>query len=70
MRKESYVVAMPYPFHSKLPDILEEEDGNIMYFNNKKEAINFIQNLYDERNLNMKALIDDTIDIMRVQWRQ
>ena len=67
MIKEMYVIAMPYPFHSKLPDILEEEDGEIMYFNNKKEAVNFIQNLYDEKNINMKALIDDTIDIMRVQ---
>ena len=25
MRKEMYVIAMPYPFNTKLPDILEED---------------------------------------------
>jgi len=38
MRKEMYVIAMPYPFNSKLPDILEEEDGEVMYFKNRVEA--------------------------------
>ena len=27
MIKETYVIAMPYPKHDKLPDILEEDDG-------------------------------------------
>jgi hypothetical protein len=67
MRKEMYVIAMPYPFNTKLPDILEEDDGTIMYFKNKGEAKSFLQNLYDERQIHMKALIDDNIDIMRVQ---
>ena len=67
MRKETYVIAMPYPKHERLPDILEEEDGTVIYFNNKEEAKRFLQNLYDERQLHMKVLIDDTIDIMRVQ---
>jgi len=62
-----YVIAMPYPFNSKLPDILEEDDGTVMYFNNKAEAKSFLQNLYDERQLHIKALVDDNIDIMRVQ---
>jgi hypothetical protein len=58
---------MPYPKHDKLPDILEEDDGTVMYFNNKAEAKSFLQNLYDERQIHMQALIDDNIDIMRVQ---
>jgi len=69
MRKQMYVIAMPYPFNTKLPDILEEDDGTVMYFKNKVEAKSFLQNLYDERQLHMKALIDDNIDIMRVQWQ-
>jgi len=67
MRKQMYVIAMPYPLNNKLPDILEEDDGTIMYFKNKGEAKSFLQNLYDERQIHMKALIDDNIDIMRVQ---
>ena len=67
MRKEMYVIAMPYPFNTNLPDILEEDDGTIMYFKNKGEAKSFLQNLYDERQIHMQALIDDNIDIMRVQ---
>ncbi len=62
-----YVIAMPYPFNTKLPDILEEDDGRVMYFKNKVEAKSFLQNLYDERQIHMRALIDDNIDIMRVQ---
>ena len=69
MIKETYVIAMPYPKHDKLPDILEEDDGTVMYFNNKAEAKSFLQNLYDERQLHIKALVDDNIDIMRVQWQ-
>tara|TARA_R100000544_G_C2202317_1_gene47394 strand:- start:343 stop:558 length:216 start_codon:yes stop_codon:yes gene_type:complete len=67
MIKETYVIAMPYPFNTKLPDILEEEDGTVMYFNNRAEAKSFLQNLYDERHIHMRALIDDNINIMRVQ---
>ena len=35
MEKDMYVIAMPYSFNSKLPDILEEEDGEVMYFKNR-----------------------------------
>ena len=69
MRKDMYVIAMPYPNDIQLPDILEEDSGKVMYFKNKVEAKSFLQNLYDERQLHMKALIDDNIDIMRVQWQ-
>ena len=58
---------MPYPKHDKLFDILEEDDGTVMYFKKKVEAKSFLQNLYDERQIHMKALVDDNIDIMRVQ---
>ena len=67
MRKDMYVIAMPYPLNTKLPDILEEEDGTVMYFKNKVEAKSFLQNLYDEKQLHIQALVDDNIDIMRVQ---
>jgi len=67
MEKDMYVIAMPYPFNSELPDILEEESGEVMYFKNRVEAKSFLQNLYDERHLHMKALVDDNIEIMRVQ---
>ena len=62
-----FVIAMPYPKHKELPDILEEDDGKVMYFKRKKDAITFLQNLYDERNMHIQALIDDNIEIMRVQ---
>jgi hypothetical protein len=39
----------------------------VMYFKNKKDAKDFLQNLYDERNMHIQALIDDNIEIMRVQ---
>jgi hypothetical protein len=67
MRKQMYVIAMPYPLNNKLPDILEEDDGTVMYFKNKVEAKSFLQNLYDEKQLHIQALVDDNIDIMRVQ---
>ena len=67
IRKDMYVIAMPYPLNTKLPDILEEEDGTVMYFKNKVEAKSFLQNLYDEKQLHIQALVDDNIDIMRVQ---
>ena len=67
MRKDMYVLALPYPNNIELPDILEEEDGKVMYFKRKKDAITFLQNLYDERNMHIQALIDDNIEIMRVQ---
>jgi len=38
-----------------------------MYFKNKNDAKKFLQNLYDERNIHIQALIDDNIEIMRVQ---
>lgn len=67
MRKNMYVIAMPYPNNTKLPDILEEDDGKIMYFKNKKEATSFLQDLYDERNFELKALVDDNVELMGVQ---
>ena len=36
-------------------------------FKNKIDAKKFLQNLYDERNIHIQALIDDNIQIMRVQ---
>tara|TARA_R100000234_G_C4846828_1_gene113458 strand:+ start:107 stop:328 length:222 start_codon:yes stop_codon:yes gene_type:complete len=67
MENNMYVISMPYPNHIDLPDILEEDDGKVMYFKNKKDAKEFLQNLYDERNMHIQALIDDNIEIMRVQ---
>ena len=67
MRKDMYVIAMPYPNEIQLPDILEENNGEVMYFKNKKDAKDFLQNLYDEKNMHIQALIDDNIEIMRVQ---
>ena len=67
MRKDMYVLALPYPNNIELPDILEEEDGKVMYFKNQTDARNFLQNLYDERNINMEAFVYDTIEIMMVQ---
>jgi len=68
VKKQMFVIAMPYPKHKELPDILEEDDGKVMYFRREKDAVNFLQNLYDERNMHIQALIDDNIEIMRVQW--
>ncbi len=67
VKKQMFVIAMPYPKNKKLPDILEEDDGKVMYFRREKDAVNFLQNLYDERNMHIQALIDDNIEIMRVQ---
>jgi len=58
---------MPYPNQVELPDILEEDDGKVMYFKNKTDAKKFLQNLYDERNIGLQAFVDDTIEIMSVQ---
>tara|TARA_R100000781_G_scaffold113242_1_gene81378 strand:+ start:758 stop:979 length:222 start_codon:yes stop_codon:yes gene_type:complete len=66
-KNNMYVIAMPYPNSIKLPDILEKDNGKVMYFKNQTDARNFLQNLYDERNINMEAFVDDTIEIMRVQ---
>tara|TARA_R100001198_G_scaffold9428_1_gene4167 strand:- start:450 stop:671 length:222 start_codon:yes stop_codon:yes gene_type:complete len=67
MEKNMYVISMPYPNNIKLPDILEEEDGQVMYFKTEKEARLFLQDLYDERGFRMEALIDDMVQLMRVQ---
>ena len=66
-KNNMYVIAMPYPNQIELPDILEEDDGKVMYFKNKTDAKKFLQNLYDERNIGLQAFIDDTIEIMSVQ---
>ena len=67
MENNMYVISMPYPNNVKLPDILEEEDGQVMYFKTEKEARLFLQDLYDERGSRMEALIDDMVQLMRVQ---
>ena len=67
MRKDMYVLALPYPNNIELPDILEEEDGKVMYFKNKREAKVFMQELYDERGILLKPFIDDWVQIMTVQ---
>ena len=67
MENNMYVVAMPYPNHIDLPDILEEDNGKVMYFKTEKEARLFLQDLYDERGFIMEALIDDMVQLMRVQ---
>jgi hypothetical protein len=67
MENNMYVISMPYPNHIKLPDILEEDDGQVMYFKTEKEARLFLQDLYDERGFRMEALIDDMVQLMRVQ---
>ena len=54
MRKDMYVLALPYPNNIELPDILEEENGKVMYFKNKQEAKVFMQELYDERGIILK----------------
>ena len=68
MRKDMYVLALPYPNNIELPDILEEEDGKVMYFKNKREAKVFMQELYDERGIILKPFVDDWVQIMTVQW--
>jgi hypothetical protein len=67
MRKDMYVLALPYPNNIELPDILEEEDGKVMYFKNKREAKVFMQELYDERGIILKPFVDDWVQIMAVQ---
>ena len=67
MRKDMYVLALPYPNNIELPDILEEEDGIVMYFKNKREAKVFMQELYDERGIILKPFVDDWVQIMTVQ---
>ena len=62
-----YVLALPYPNNIELPDILEEEDGKVMYFKNKGEAKVFMQELYDERGIILKPFVDDWVQIMAVQ---
>ena len=64
MRKDMYVLALPYPNNIELPDILEEEDGKVMYFKNKQEAKVFMQELYDERGIILKPFVDDWVQIM------
>ena len=67
MRKDMYVLALPYPNNIELPEILEEEDGKVMYFKNKREAKVFMQELYDERGIILKPFVDDWVQIMTVQ---
>ena len=67
VKKQMFVIAMPYPKNKKLPDILEEDDGQVMYFETEKEAKSFLQRLYDERGYDIQALVDDNVQIMRVQ---
>jgi len=67
MRKDMYVLALPYPNNIELPDILEEEDGKVMYFKNKREAKVFMQELYDERGIMLRPFVNDLVEIMRVQ---
>ena len=67
MRKDMYVLALPYPNNIELPDILEEEDGKVMYFKNKREAKVFMQELYDERGIILNPFVDDWVQIMTVQ---
>ena len=67
MRKDMYVLALPYPNNIELPDILEEEDGKVMYFKNKREAKVFMQELYDERGIILKPFVNDLVEIMTVQ---
>ena len=67
MRKEMYVLALPYPDNTDLPDILQEDDGKVMYFKDKQEAKVFIQELYDERGIMLRPFVNDLVEIMRVQ---
>jgi len=67
MTEETFVLGMRYPLDTKLPDILEEEDGGIMYFSSKVDAKKFLQKLYDEKGLSILALTDDNVELMRVQ---
>jgi len=62
-----YVLALPYPDNIDLPDILQEDDGKVMYFKDKQEARVFMQELYDERGIILKPFIDDWVQIMTVQ---
>ena len=55
MEKNMYVISMPYPNHIDLPDILEEDNGKVMYFKTEKEAKNFLQSLYDDRGFAIQA---------------
>ena len=67
MRKDMYVLALPYPNNIELPDILEEENGKVMYFKDKQEAKVFMQELYDEKGIILKPFVDDWVQIMTVQ---
>ena len=62
-----YVLALPYPDKTDLPDILQEDDGKVMYFKDKHEAKVFIQELYEERGIILKPFVDDWVQIMTVQ---
>ena len=60
-----YVLALPYPDNTDLPDILQEDDGKVMYFKDKHEAKVFMQELYDERGIMLRPFVNDLVEIMR-----
>ena len=62
-----YFLYYKFIYDDSAMNLLEEEDGQVMYFKNEKEARLFLQDLYDERGFGMEALIDDMVQLMRVQ---
>ena len=67
MIKEMFVIAMRYPKDVMLPDILEEDDGKVMYFKSKKEAENYLRDIFLDKGINVDYFSHEHIEYMRVQ---
>tara|TARA_Y100001951_G_C11217207_1_gene226507 strand:+ start:420 stop:626 length:207 start_codon:yes stop_codon:yes gene_type:complete len=65
--EEQFVVAVCDINNKKLPDVLSEDDGSIIFFENELEAKDFLQSLYESRDLTLIPLKEDCITLMRVQ---
>jgi|TARA_R100000093_G_C1907415_1_gene61726 hypothetical protein len=65
--EEQFVVAICDINNKKLPDVLTEDDGSAVFFENELEAKKFLQSLYESRDLTLLPLEEDCLTLMRVQ---
>jgi hypothetical protein len=65
-KNKKYIIAMNCEKKNNDIDILTFGNGKPRYFNNNKKAVNFLENLYNNGNLDYKPFFDDGVILMRV----
>ena len=66
-KNKKYVIAIKDSDEKNIDiDILTYENGKPRYFSHNSKAMNFLEKLYDSKNIDLQPFVDDGVILMTV----